>query len=115
MHQILNHSAVPIEIVDLICKHELLHLEVPPRVVDGKETNHPPEFWEREKAICPEREKSWEWIWRHLGSCLRHRPKLKEIDVTRNWKAVWSQFDQIAAVVRQVHGTGKNTFGGPGA
>lgn len=91
IHQLLNHSETPVAVISLILKHELLHLRIPPRIIDKKEEQHPPEFWVAEKEIVPERNSAWAWIWVNLWSCLRRRPKLQQIDVRATWKKVWSQ------------------------
>ncbi len=85
-HQVINRSDAPIEVFSLICKHELLHMEVPGREVDGRWTSHPPEFREREALIAPEEKTAWEWIRVHLWYCLKVRPRLERIDVTGAWR-----------------------------
>ena len=89
-HQVLNHSDTPVEVGSLICKHELLHIRIPPVIEGKKKIRHPPEFWEAEKAIAPERTLAWRWIWNNLASCLKKRPRLERIDVLPNWRDVWS-------------------------
>ena len=88
LHQIINHTDTPIEVVNLVCKHELLHLQIGAAEVNGKKTDHPPEFWEAEKRIAPERSVAWGWIWISLGLCLKRRPKLERIDVLPSWREV---------------------------
>jgi hypothetical protein len=91
MHQLLNHNDTPVEVVSTICKHELLHIRIPP-VVEGKRTiQHPPAFWEEERAMAPERSAAWIWIWINLGSYLKKRPRLERIDVLCNWRERWHQ------------------------
>lgn len=89
VHQILNHLDTPREVATLICKHELLHLEIPSREIDGKNTHHPPEFWDRERAICPEKNMAWAWIWENFWSCLRVDRQREGIRVLKDWKARW--------------------------
>ena len=89
VHQVLNHSNTPRIVFDLVCKHELLHIRIPPREVEGKERMHPPEFWEAEKELCPGRKLAWAWIWRNLWDCLRRRLKLERVDVLKRWKKIW--------------------------
>jgi hypothetical protein len=91
VHQVLNHDQTPRDVILLICKHELLHLRIPPVEKDGEEVQHPPEFWEAEKVICPERTRAWAWIWTNLNACLKQRPRLERIDVLPAWKKVWNQ------------------------
>jgi len=90
LHQVLNHPDTPIEVAATICKHELLHLEIPSREIDGKMTNHPPEFWEKEKTICPEREIVWSWIWWNFGHYLRPIRKRECIKVLSQWRKEWN-------------------------
>ena len=93
VHSILNHPATPKAVISLICKHELLHLRIPPRIVKGHLRQHPPEFWEAEKSVAPEHDEAWDWIWRARGRWLRLRPRLERIDVLRGWKRVWDTRD----------------------
>ena len=90
LHQILNRPQTPREVFGLVLKHELLHLRIPPRVIDGKEKQHPPEFWEAEKKIAPEGDAAWDWIRENLWFCLQPRPKPERIEVLPEWKNVWS-------------------------
>ena len=71
-HPVLNNPGTPIEVICFIAKHELTHLRCPPRVVDGWWEMHPPEFWEHEAEIGPERHAVWAWTQRALGKCLSH-------------------------------------------
>ena len=91
IHQILNHGDTPAEVISLVCKHELLHLQIGSAVVNGRKTDHPPEFWEAEMGIAPERVVAWTWIWVNLGPCLKRRPKLERIDVLPSWREVWNR------------------------
>ena len=106
-HQVLNRSDTPPEVIGLICKHELLHLQIPPLTVAGKEVQHPPEFWVRERAICPERRAAWTWVWTNLWDCLKHRPRLERIDVLPKWRESWSRprADLATCVERLPDGT----------
>lgn len=91
VHQILNHSDTPVEVIRLLCIHELLHLRIRPREIDGKRTIHPPEFWEEEATLCPERDDAWSWIWGNYPLALKPRPRLERIDVKSNWKDSWGR------------------------
>jgi hypothetical protein len=91
VHQVLNHDQTPRDVILLVCKHSLLHLRIPPVEKDGELMQHPPEFWEAEKAICPERTRAWAWIWTNLDACLKRRPRLERIDVLPMWKKVWNR------------------------
>lgn len=90
VHQILNHPDTPIEVAAMICNYELLHLEIPSREVDAKMTDHPPEFREKEKAICPERQIVWSWIWWDFGHYLHRMPRRECIKVLPQWRKEWS-------------------------
>ena len=68
-HPVLNHPQTPIEVLRFICKHELTHLVRPPRFVDGYYYAHPPEFWDHEAEIGPERFAVWAWIHHNLNGC----------------------------------------------
>jgi len=91
IHQVLNHPDTPFELINLILKHELLHLRIPSALVDGKMVQHPPAFWAAERAIAPERRPAWDWIWWNLEACLKRRKKLERIDVRPNWRNVWNR------------------------
>jgi hypothetical protein len=90
VHQVLNHADTPVEVARVICRHELLHLEIPAREVDGKMTDHSPEFREREAAISPERDMVWSWIWCNFGHYLHRMPKRECIKVLPQWRREWS-------------------------
>jgi hypothetical protein len=90
IHQILNHGDTPAEVISYVCKHELLHLQIGAAEVNGRKTVHPPEFWEAEKRIAPERVVAWTWILVSLGQCIKRRPKLERIDVKPNWRKLWA-------------------------
>ena len=111
IHQLLNHHETPFEVISLICKHELLHLRIPSVEKEGKWLHHPPEFWKAEKAICPERNKAWAWIWINLVACLKTRPRLERIDVLPVWKEVWSEPKKDAETCQKLWIRGE--FSGP--
>jgi hypothetical protein len=71
-HPVLNHPQTPAEVVRFICKHELTHIARPPRAVHGAWAMHPPEFWEHEATIGPERFAAWAWIHENLRRCSRY-------------------------------------------
>lgn len=89
VHEVLNHPETPLEVMTLICKHELLHLRMPPREFNGRVTDHPPEFWQEEARMAPERAEAWAWVWENLWGCLKRRPKLERIDVLPEWSRAW--------------------------
>jgi hypothetical protein len=67
----------------------LLHLRIPPVIEGKKKIQHPPEFWEAEREICPEWNLAWSWIWINLDCCLKERPRMERIDVLPTWKREW--------------------------
>jgi len=83
MHAILNSPATPLFVFSYILKHELLHIQIRPREIGGRLVAHPPEFFEREHQLSPEREEAKRWIFQTLGDRLRVRPRLERIDVLR--------------------------------
>ena len=70
-HPVLNHPQTPVEVLRLVAKHELTHIVRPPRMVGRSYEPHPPEFWEHEAAIGPERYAVWTWIHKNLNRCAR--------------------------------------------
>jgi hypothetical protein len=72
-HPILNRPDTPIEIVRFIAKHELAHIVRPGRwSASGHWEGHPPEFWELEYRLAPERWACWHWISDNLRRHARH-------------------------------------------
>ena len=104
LHSVLNHPQTPEEVVTYILKHELLHLEVPPREVDGKLKSHPPEFFEAEDLVSPERRTSTFWLNSVLRYCLKVEKKHEYIRVKRNWKEYLDRdrpcFEKAAEMLR---------------
>ena len=47
-HSLFNRPDVPKPVIEHVLRHELLHLKIPARMIDGKRSHHPPEFWEAE-------------------------------------------------------------------
>jgi len=87
-HPVLNHPATPIEVVRFIAKHELTHVANPPRKVyysarDYSFEGHPPEFWEHEADIGPERFAVWDWVDKNIDRCARNTSN--GYTVTRRW------------------------------
>ncbi len=87
VHEILNVTETPADVIAMICKHELLHLVIRPREVKRRMTSHPPEFLDREREIAPERDRVVDWLDLHVGTWLRSRPRLERVDVKHGWKA----------------------------
>ncbi len=72
LHHALNDHATPDYVFAFVITHELLHVRIRPREVDGKWSAHPPEFWEEENRIAvADRSRAWEWIYRQFGYALR--------------------------------------------
>jgi hypothetical protein len=86
LHSVLNHRQTPEEVISFIIGHELVHLVIPPREVDGRLTAHPPEFWEAEGKLFPERDLAWSWVHLMLGLCLKEDKEAECIFVKRCWK-----------------------------
>lgn len=61
-HSLFNRPDVPQPVIEHVLRHELLHLKIPPREIDGKLVAHPPEFWEAERALVPWKSASWGWM-----------------------------------------------------
>jgi hypothetical protein len=86
IHHVLNHPQTPREVIEFICKHELLHFVIPPRIVGKTLKSHPPEFWVEEQRIAPESRLVWAWLHYNIGACLKARPQLEQLDVTSEWR-----------------------------
>jgi hypothetical protein len=86
LHAILNSPDVPEHVFRHILTHELIHLVVPPREIDGKVTSHPPEFWQLERDLSPDRCGTWAWLWDHFWSCLVIDRKNECLIVKRGWR-----------------------------
>jgi hypothetical protein len=91
IHQLLNHHETPVEVISTIIKHELLHLRILPAILNGREVQHPEEFWNAEMAIAPERKLAWLWIYTNFPFHVQRRPRLERVDVARGWRQVWSR------------------------
>ncbi len=83
-HPVLNRPGTPIEVVRFLAKHELTHITNPPRAIGAWWSDHPPDFWEREYAVAPERFACWAWVLRELGRCIRHEQR--GVGVVRTWR-----------------------------
>ncbi|MBE0608075.1 MAG: hypothetical protein IH609_01715 [Dehalococcoidia bacterium] len=83
-HPVLNRPGTPLELVRFIAKHELTHIIRPPRWDGDWYLEHPPEFWQREFQVAPERFACWAWAHRHLSSCLRDGRD--GLSVLRTWR-----------------------------
>jgi hypothetical protein len=61
-HSLFNRPDVPQPVIEHVLRHELLHLKIPAREIDGKLIHHPPEFWEAEQVLVPWKSASWGWM-----------------------------------------------------
>lgn len=57
-----NRPDVTQPVIEHVLRHELLHLKIRLRKIDGKLVHHPPEFWEAEQALVPWKAASWAWM-----------------------------------------------------
>lgn len=85
VHEILNRGDTPREIIEFILVHELLHIIIPPREIDGCSVHHPPEFWDAEMRLCPARIQIWDWLHRALFPSLKSDEKRERTLVLRGW------------------------------
>jgi hypothetical protein len=107
LHSVLNHPQTPRRVIAFVLCHELLHLVVPPREVDGQRKMHPPEFWQAEAAMAPDRAVMWAWIILVLGSCLRRDKRQECAFVKANWKWLMSKERPTLAQVAAILESGK--------
>jgi hypothetical protein len=94
VHAVLNHHKTPAKVFRLVAAHELLHLVVEPREVDGVLKQHPPEFFEREKSLVLDREEAWAWIYNYFYETLRFDKEREGIWVKGNWRSVWRRLNR---------------------
>jgi hypothetical protein len=102
VHSLLNRPDTPRPVIEHVLRHELIHLLVPPREVDGKRTTHPPEFWEHERRLVPWAGLSWNWIAFALYEVIRRDEEAECIRVKRGWRRLarrpfpnWSLVESI--------------------
>lgn len=86
IHSLMNHKDTPAKVIKFIIKHELLHIRIRPVEIKEKLISHPPEFWEAEKLIAPERELIWGWVWVQFHECLKRNKEEEKTRVKKNWK-----------------------------
>ena len=86
IHNILNRPEVSDAVFEYVLTHELIHLMVRGREVEGKFTTHPPEFWEMERELVPNRDVAFSWLWRSFSPVLKRDKKREGIRVKRRWK-----------------------------
>ena len=97
-HLLLNDSRTPIQVCRHIIIHELIHLIIPSRIIDGKLINHTDDFWECEERMSPQRDVSWRWLNCNFFDCIKSNIKSERTIVLRTWKKVidaeWCSWDQ---------------------
>ena len=86
LHAILNHPQTPELVIDYILTHELLHLIVGPRKIDGILKQHPPEFYDAERRTFPEFEQAWAWLILVFGNCLKMDSKKECTFIKTSWR-----------------------------
>lgn len=91
IHSLVNHHGTPREVLQFVLKHEMLHLAVPQREIDGRTVSHPPEFWEREREIAPEAGRVWGWLWVHFGHCFLRDKAAEKIYIRPAWRDCWAK------------------------
>jgi hypothetical protein len=87
IHEILNRSDTPREVIEHILKHELLHIVIRPRSIAGHVVKHPPEFWEAERRISPQGDLVWNWLYLALISHLKIDKKREATTIKRGWES----------------------------
>jgi hypothetical protein len=87
----LNTPETPLAVFLHILTHEMLHLVIPARRIRGKDKRHPPEFFEREEVLAPERLNSYAWIWTNFGSFLKVDRKREGVLIKRGWQRIMPQ------------------------
>jgi hypothetical protein len=86
LHAILNHPQTPELVIDYIFTHELLHLVVGPRKIDGILKIHPPEFYDAERQIFPEFGQAWGWLMFVFDNCFKMDSKKECIFIKASWR-----------------------------
>ena len=101
LNSVLNSHETPEQIIRHILIHELIHIEIRPRILTpeewlnspykGKrskraleksltrEASHPPEFAERERSLSQDGPLTSEWLFTQFGLWIRHDPELDGI------------------------------------
>ena len=85
-HSLFNRADVPRPVIEHVLRHELLHLKIPPREIDGKRVVHPPEFWEAEAQLVPWTPFSWAWMYTAFWDALKDDRENECIWVKKTWK-----------------------------
>lgn len=86
VHQILNWPTLPKIVIEYIFHHELLHLIVPKREIDGVLKSHPPEFLDLQKTTFPDADIVTRYIMHCLFPMIKNDKKAEQIKVLPNWR-----------------------------
>ena len=86
IHSLFNRPDVPKQVIEHVLSHELLHLKIPSREINGELVQHPPEFWEAEQALVPWKAASWEWMFLAFWEFLKPDPDNECVWVKKSWK-----------------------------
>ena len=85
-HSLFNRPDVPQPVIEHVLRHELLHLKIPARVIDGRLVHHPPEFWEAQQALAPWKAASWEWMFLAFSGVIKADPLNECVWVKNSWR-----------------------------
>jgi hypothetical protein len=86
IHEILNRDDTPLEVIEFILGHEVLHISVPRREIAGRVVSHPPEFWDAEARLFPNRSFVWAWLYAALWPRIQFDNKREATMVKRGWQ-----------------------------
>lgn len=84
-HSLFNRPDVPQPVIEHVLRHELLHLKIPARVIDGTLVHHPPEFREAEQALVPWKAASWGWMFLAFSEVIKADPLNECVWVKNSW------------------------------
>ncbi len=85
-HSLFNRPDVPKPVIEHVLRHELLHLKIRPREIDGKLVHHPPEFWEAEQALVPWKSASWGWMILAFWEVIKMDIPDERVWVKKSWR-----------------------------
>jgi hypothetical protein len=85
-HSLFNRPDVPQPVIEHVLRHELLHLIIPAREIDGKRIHHPPEFWEAEQALVPWKSASWGWMVLAFWEVIKMDIPNERVWVKKSWR-----------------------------
>ena len=86
IHALLNSNSTPIQVCYNIVVHELIHLIIPKRNINGELVMHPDEFWECERKLTPEQIKADLWLKWNFPDCIKEDKHFGGTIVLRTWK-----------------------------